>query len=952
MPTNKFRWRKVAIPTAVIGLVIGFAIWMLSGQFVSLKFSQGIKFADNDLATLARAIDFVTLEDFEFTPKAQKYEIEIENETLRLWVEKNTVFHCDALRLEPRVTNIGDPNEASELSIVTGHLRVSGLLKVQWANLPKVPVEEFEFKIEENVKSEASVAVNVAMRRLLSDLVTDLLLEQSNSQGNSSLDEILSNAKFANFVARLEPEKTVEFSFGLAGVTKSDSYIELSNFEANKLDDSIEAQSKLRLNVRLKEATIASGEDFSLQSSSVDVTLNGEATFENNSIDVRVSQKGSGLNLGKSKFTESGGENNKIMIESFKVGIGGDSTFRVATDSTESQYKFSIYGGEILANFLDGTRLSFSKGIDGGLKKGSYLKLTDIAASLQNKGSTSEKNDFIGQVDANGKCELKLDFEENSKFHFDDLQFATKSLTYLLAGEFSRNKGGLSFQTDPQKESSVAIGESVVSYRNQQSEDLATVNLGRFSANFAEGKYQRLRGSDTGEFSFRLFATGKMKSASISQGNKEAKVNVGTGGVSFKDLEIASSNKSSSNKSELISTRNPILFSDIVVSHQAKNGTFLVNIPSFSLQGGHVTETQPSTLKLDVATLLASASQFSFQGKSGTSFAASTGKGFVFSVKEGELGLQENSAPGFELATVKGPVTNLKMVSGGAVLSSKNASVDITATCRDSIQLTGGVSGFLTINSGEFDVANAELGVQTSELKLNSDGGIQSGTIAVEARIPKEDFCRLISKQIPATFDLPKQDIRFSVSRTITEKIPGDLGKIAGKFFKEVTKVVDDEIKTSFENGKVATNVSSVSMSGNQLTISGKPSVSGKVSGKLGFTVAASFDLNAKIGIEFSESARLDELVVVGKPTYGKFDIHLNKTLAKVPGANELKKILVSLLTGGKGLQKYLPSKFEHRILKNNATEKNPTLKRIINPRVAMSLEADTVVVKISGSMQ
>ena len=576
--------------------------------------------------------------------------------------------------------------------------------------------------------------------------------------------------------------------------------------------------------------------------------------------------------------------------------------------------------GHISASLKDGSKLSLANSIVGALGSNNHLSLKQTSFSMRDEQPT-----------AKSEVDIQLNFAKSISLKFDQSSAVAESLGLSLAGKITTDGRAAQFVLKEQPEASITLSNAQITMKPGSAKQLL-LKSPSLTASFSSLNYNRDNSESQGVVDASAISSGEV-SCEFSETTKNAKHLISVDSLKFKELVL---NSDSTQSTQTIESKTPVVLSGIKIVHSTSDSSATVSVPQFAMTG--LASRSPSDLQLDISNLMATANKLEVrQGKN--QLLANFGKDFKVTLADGKFDLSDQITKGIGTISAKGKVDEFAVTANKKTLKADKANIDLTVACSDSIEVSGGATGFLSVSSGDLAIPNAKVRVSSSSLTFDSKGNIKRGKVVIAASIPAGSFAKLVSDEIPAQFQLPKEDIRIKT-----------VGGTTKELFEKVLDA-DTTVKSSFENGRVRTNIKEVSFKGDRFFIKGEPSVSGKIAGKLGFDVAASFDLKADAKVAFTKPESLKELRVVAKPTYRTVDIKLNSGIKNVPGANELKNLLVSSLTGGQGLKKYLPREFKHHLFTSKVIQKNPQLQRLVNPRINLTEKGGTVELTISAAV-
>ena len=117
----------------------------------------------------------------------------------------------------------------------------------------------------------------------------------------------------------------------------------------------------------------------------------------------------------------------------------------------------------------------------------------------------------------------------------------------------------------------------------------------------------------------------------------------------------------------------------------------------------------------------------------------------------------------------------MNVKEGKQVFLLDDASINLLANCKNSISISGGLDGSVSIDSSALKLKGAKVAFDTPKLTLNAKGELESGIAKITLTMPEDTLGSLIKSQFnfPIAF---REEIDFKLGRT---GIRGDI------FFKK-----------------------------------------------------------------------------------------------------------------------------------------------------------------------
>ena len=267
----------------------------------------------------------------------------------------------------------------------------------------------------------------------------------------------------------------------------------------------------------------------------MNIEINGEAKFKNGVVSFDILENSS-VELGKSNIqfkNKAGGF--QAILDQLTLGLGENSTFSISPEHPDASFGIQLSGANVIANFGEGTSYNFTKGIQGKLKVGSFIKLVDISSRFESKERKPDEQSEGPAINIKGFADVNLDFQKGTVFSFDNLSFKADSLNPRLSGKFEYGDAGISFTTGQNELSSISIGNSVATRITKQAagSDALKAVLNSFDAKVTSARYEFNLKDDIGIFDFKLNASAEMKKTIFSQNDKNTSFVASAEGLSL-----------------------------------------------------------------------------------------------------------------------------------------------------------------------------------------------------------------------------------------------------------------------------------------------------------------------------------------------------------------------------------------------------------------------------------
>lgn len=252
------------------------------------------------------------------------------------------------------------------------------------------------------------------------------------------------------------------------------------------------------------------------------------------------------------------------------------------------------------------------------------------------------------------------------------------------------------------------------------------------------------------------------------------------------------------------------------------------------------------------------------------------------------------------------------MKEGKQVFLLDDASINLLANCKNSISISGGLDGSVSIDSSALKLKGAKVAFDTPKLTLNAKGELESGIAKITLTMPEDTLGSLIKSQFnfPIAF---REEIDFKLGRT---GIRGDI------FFKKP----ENGLKFDFDKKAIK--------------VSCKPSVDGEVEGPLGPPVRATASLSATVTQTFQtarNSGKLSDLNLKLAINYGEIDFE------GIGG--KIEQIVVG------ELKPKLPSTFTLPLFDDAQLKNDPWIRRLSSPTASMSEKGGIVTIVVSATL-